>query len=123
MLCLRCVRFDLQVGDSDVKEVHMKRTCIHDCAVEALIVRKTRVNTLSLCQKNSYVKVMTRRKKHALARLQLVLYASIMLSSGVNSFQDSVYIDDACGQWSEDIEYCTEVERLDGAAVVSEDSS
>ena len=25
MCCLRCVRFDLQVGDRDVKEVHMKR--------------------------------------------------------------------------------------------------
>ena len=49
--------------------------------------------------------VMIRRKKHALARLQLVLYASNMLNSGVNSFQDQVYIDDACGQWSEDMEY------------------
>ena len=53
------------------------------------------------------MKVMTRRKKHALARLQLVLYASMMLNSGVNSCQDRVYIDDACGQWSEYIEYDT----------------
>ena len=69
------------------------------------------------------MKVMTRRKKHALARLQLVLYASMMLNSGVNSCQDRVYIDDACGQWSEYIEYETQVESLDGAAVVSDDAS
>ena len=49
--------------------------------------------------------VLIKRKKHALARLQLVLYASIMLSSGVNTFQERVYIDDACEQLSEDMEH------------------
>ena len=84
MCCLRVVRCDVQVGDSDVKEVHRKRKCVHDCAVEALRLRKKRVKTWSLCNKKDYVSVAIRRKKNALARLQLVLYASIMLSSGVN---------------------------------------
>ena len=48
MRCLRMVRFDVQVGDSYVKEVHRKRTCVHYGAVEALSLRKKRVNTLSL---------------------------------------------------------------------------
>ena len=50
MCCLRVVRFDVQVGDSDVKEVHRKRTCVHDCAVEARRLRKKRVKTLSMCK-------------------------------------------------------------------------
>ena len=119
---MRVVRFDVQVGDSDVKEVHRKRTCVHDCAVEALRLRKKRVKTLSLCNRKYSVNVMPKRKKHALARLQLVLYASIMLNSGVNSCQEKVYIDDACGQWSEDIEYERKPQSLDGAAVVSDDA-
>ena len=44
-----------------------------------------------------------------------------MLNSGVNSSQYSVYIDDACGQLSEDIEY-EEVQSLDAAAVVPGDA-
>ena len=103
--CLRFVRFDVQVADRNVKEVYMKRKCVHYCAVEALRLRKKRVKTLSLCRRKYYVNVMTRRTKHALARLQLALYASIKLNSGLSSFQDRVYIDDACGQWSEDLEY------------------
>ena len=51
MCCLRVVRFDVQVGDSDVKEAHRKKTCVHDCAVEALTLRKKRVKTSSLCKK------------------------------------------------------------------------
>ena len=100
----------------------MKRKCVHYCAVEALRLRKKRVKTLSLCQRQHYVNVATRRKNHALAILQLVLYASFMLNSGVNSCQQKVYIDDACGQWSADIEYVTKVQSLDGAAVVSDDA-
>ena len=76
------MRFDVQVGDRDVKEVHMKNTCVQDCAVEALRLRKTRVKMLSLSNNN--VNVLITRKKHALARLQLVLYASMILNSGVN---------------------------------------
>ena len=33
-----------------------------------------------------------------------------------------MYIDDACGQWSEYIEYETKVHSLDGSAVVSDDA-
>ena len=66
--------------------------------------------------------VMTKRNKHALARLQLALHASIMLNSGVNSCQEKVHIGDACGQWSEYVEYDTKVQSLDGAAVVSDDA-
>ena len=54
MCCLRCVRFDIQFGDSDVKEVHMKKKRVQDCAVEALILRKKPVKILSFC-KNTYV--------------------------------------------------------------------
>ena len=72
MCCLRVVRFDVQVGDRDVKEVHRKRTCVHYFAVEALKFRKKRVKTLSLCKRKYSVNVMIKRKKHALAILQLV---------------------------------------------------
>ena len=82
--CLRFERFNVQVADSVVKEVYMKRRCVRGCSAEALRLRKKLVKTLSLCRRKYYVNVMTRRKKHALARLQLVLYASIVLNSGVN---------------------------------------
>ena len=78
------MRFDVQVGDRDVKEVHMKNTCVQDCAVDALRLRTKRVKILSLCKHKYDEKVMTTRKKHALERLQLVLYASNMLNSCVN---------------------------------------
>ena len=68
MCCLRVVRFDVRVGDSGLKEVHRKRTCVHDCAVEALRLRKKRVKTLSLCERKSCVSVMIHMKKHSLAR-------------------------------------------------------
>ena len=48
MCCLRVVRFDVQVGDRDVKEAHRNITCVHDCAVEALRLKKKRTKTLSL---------------------------------------------------------------------------
>ena len=50
MCRLRVVRCDVQVGDRDVKEVRKNRKCVHDCVVEALILRKKRVKTLSLCK-------------------------------------------------------------------------
>ena len=67
MFCLRAVRFHIKVGDSDVKEVYRKRTCVHDCAVASLRLRKKRVKTLSLCERKYYVNAMTKTKKHALA--------------------------------------------------------
>ena len=48
--CLRVVRCDVQVGDRNVKEVHMKKTRVQDCAVEALRLRTKRVLILSLCK-------------------------------------------------------------------------
>ena len=80
------------------------------------------MKTLSLCKRKYYVDVMIQRKKHALARLQLVLHASMTLNSGVISCQEKVYIDDACGQWSEDIEHETNVQSLHGEAVVSDEA-
>lgn len=105
-----------------MKEVHVKNTCVHECGVEALRLRKKRVKTLSWRRNKYYVKVMTARKKHALAILQLVLCLSIMLSICANSFQASSYIEDACGPLSEYIN-SEEVQSSDAAAVVPDDAT
>lgn len=109
--------------DAKIQEVYMTKRGVHECAIKALRLRRKRVKITSLNKKTFYLKVMATRNRYALARLQLVLHLSscgIMLNSGVNSLEESVYIDDTCGPCSDVFEY-QQVQSIEYTEVLSDD--